>query len=109
MSASALTIEDGAARLSGDLTFSTVTELHRQMQSSNSNGLMPQSIDLAGVEKIDSAGLALLLEWQSAFRKQSESSELMEVNNPPVALLKIARLCDAGEFLSDNPENWEEQ
>jgi len=106
--ASALTIEDGAAKLAGDLTFTTVTGLYHRMQSVAAAAGMPCSINLADVGKIDSAGLALLLEWQSVFRNQNGSSALIAISNPPPALLKIARLCDAGEFLSENPDTREE-
>ena len=108
MVTSTLNIENGAARLAGDLTFLTVAGLYEQMHSKTSDNEMPRSIDLADVGKIDSAGLALLLEWQSEFKKQSDSAELIEVRNPPSALIKIARLCDAGEYLSDNQESTEE-
>ena len=97
-----LTFEKDAAKLVGELTFSTVTGLFNQMQSKASTGGMPRAIDLADVGKIDSAGLALLLEWQSAYRKQAGSSDLIEIINPPPALLKIAKLCDASEFLTDS-------
>ena len=70
---------------------------------------MPGSIDLKDVNKIDSAGLALLLEWQSVFRKQSGNTDLIRVKNAPAALLKIARLCDAEEFLSDDDKTGEKQ
>jgi anti-anti-sigma factor len=109
VNASVLTIDDGAAKLSGDLTFSTAASLYDQMESLTAGDSMPVSIDLRDVKKIDSAGLALLLEWQSAYRKQSGSDGLMEVRNPPTALLKIARLCDAGEFLSDKKRTREKQ
>lgn len=102
MKTSSLEIHNGAAQLAGDLTFATVTELYGRMQALSSDTGMPRSIDLAKVGRIDSAGLALLLEWQSAFRKQTRSAALIEIGNAPPALLKIARLCDASEFLGDN-------
>ena len=104
MSAADFGIEDGTARLCGDLTFSTVTRLHERMEKLSRKNGMPRRIDLADVGKIDSAGLALLLEWQSRFRKQpgkgDDESGQIEIANPPDALLKIARLCDAEQHLS---------
>lgn len=95
-----LKIEDGSAQLAGDLTFATVTALYERMQAESAGSGMPATIDLADAGRIDSAGLALLLEWQAMFRKQAASSGLIRINNPPAALLKIARLCDATEFVS---------
>ncbi|MDX1554874.1 MAG: STAS domain-containing protein, partial [Xanthomonadales bacterium] len=73
--------------------------LYGEILGSARNGTMPHSLDLAEVRQIDSAGLALLLEWQSIFRRESGSEKLMAINNPPEALLKIARLCDAEHYL----------
>lgn len=109
MDTSSLEITNGTAQLSGDLTFATVTNLYDRMRSLTSGDGMPRSIDLAKVGRIDSAGLALLLEWQSAYRKQAGSSDLIKIGNAPPALLKIARLCDASEFLSDDRDATEEQ
>lgn len=109
MRASSLDIQNGAAKLTGDLTFATVTALYERMQDLSTDNGMPRSIDMSGVDKIDSAGLALLLEWQSEFRKPGRSSGLMQIRNPPPALLKIARLCDAGEFLGDDKNPRKEQ
>ena len=101
MNEATLDIQDGKATLTGDLTFATVTGLYQRMRAAGADD-MPESIDLSGISKIDSAGLALLLEWQSAFKKLGNSASLMEVHNPPAALIKIARLCDAGEYLADD-------
>ena len=100
MVATVFNMENSTATLTGDLTFSTVTALAKRMQAVSKQGKMPRSIDLSGVSRIDSAGLALLLEWQSTFRKQSDTSSLMEIQKPPEALIKIARLCDAEAYLT---------
>ncbi|HKJ18490.1 MAG TPA: STAS domain-containing protein [Xanthomonadales bacterium] len=100
MSEATLQSDNGRAWLAGDLTFATVMTLANSMQTLSGNQGMPGQIDLDQVERIDSAGLTLLLEWQSLFRKQSGSDSLIEIINPPDALLKIARLCDAEEFLT---------
>jgi ABC-type transporter Mla MlaB component len=92
-----------AARITGDLTFATAKGLYTRMASLSQGNGMPRSVDLGGVGQIDSGGLALLLEWQSAFSKQDGSSALLEIRNPPEALVKIARLCDAEAYLSSSP------
>lgn len=97
-------IDNDQARLDGDLTFTTVTRLHHQMQDIAKKGPMPRSIDLSGVRQIDSAGLALLLEWHSAYRKRTDgdpgAETDLEIRNPPESLRKIARLCDAEQYFT---------
>ena len=63
METATLQIDNGIAQLSGDLTFATVTGLYDRMNHLSASNGMPGSIDLANTGRIDSAGLALLLEW----------------------------------------------
>ena len=53
---------DGHFVLSGDLTFTTAERLLRESEEPFEEHTRIE-IDLSGVEKADSAGLALLLEW----------------------------------------------
>jgi ABC-type transporter Mla MlaB component len=108
MAEATLQIEDGAAQLSGDLTFLTVKGLYDRMRDLAASNGMPCSVNLADVVRIDSAGLALLLEWQSQFRKDNGADTLMQIGSPPAALLKIARLCGAEEYLSQDITSREE-
>lgn len=68
-------IESGAdgLRVVGDLTFVTVTSLLNGSRTLFSSGSGPLAVDLSGVGRADSAGLALLIEWlrlaQSAGRE----------------------------------------
>ena len=98
--AARLEVEGDTARVTGDLTFATVTGLFERMEAIGKDGNMPRIIELAAVDQIDSSGLALLLEWQSRFTRGSESSTRLEIRHPPESLVKIARLCDAGEYLA---------
>ncbi len=98
MSAAQLTASNGSARLDGELTFATVSDLFSRMNGLASKGELPGSIDLGGVSAIDSSGLALLLEWQANYNRSSGG--WISYTNPPPALVKIARLCDAETFLS---------
>jgi len=50
-------------RVEGDLTFATVGALLAASQPLFSAGPGPLRIDLSGVGRADSAGLALLIEW----------------------------------------------
>lgn len=115
MSAAELHIEDGVASLGGAITFSTVPGLYQRMQAlEKGDAGMPTGVDLSKVSRIDSAGLALLLEWHALRRRRQggdEKAALLEIRNPPEALLKIARLCDAEAYFrpgasstSQNPE-----
>lgn len=91
------TAGDGGASLAGPLTFETVARLFRAMEKSAAGEPPPEQIDLAGVTTIDSAGLALLLEWQS--RARAAGRELT-VRNAPDGLLRLARLCEAMDLLN---------
>ena len=85
---------DGTARLAGDLTFATVNGLFREFERGLSGGAAIDRIDLADVKGVDSAGLALLLEWQA----RRDGRELAMLNAPN-ALLRLARLCEADDLL----------
>ena len=100
MTAAEMQVDGDTARLVGDLTFGTVTRLFDRMDALRKERNMPPVIDLSGVEQIDSSGLALLLEWQSQFTGRSENSPRLDIRHPPESLVKIARLCDAENYLS---------
>jgi len=105
MQGAELEVDGDTARLNGDLTFTTVTRLYERMAAVKKAGEMPRVIELADVNQIDSSGLALLLEWQAQFTKGSETSTRLEIRHPPEALVKIARLCDAEDYLSSDGSN----
>ena len=91
------TAGDGRASLTGPLTFETVTRLFRAMEKAAPDRPPLEQIDLAGVTGIDSAGLALLLEWQSRSRADGQRLSLC---NAPDGLLRLARLCEATDLLN---------
>ena len=88
---------DGRASLIGPLTDETVARLVRAWEQAPPGSAPITQIDLAGVSAIDSAGLALLLEWQSRARS---SDGQFELDNAPEGLLRLARLCDAVDLLN---------
>lgn len=102
MSDARLEVRDGVAHISGHLTFSTVTALFDDMARNSRSAGLPCLVDLGDVDRIDSAGLALLLEWQALYRDQAGGDALMDIRNPPDALIKISRLCDAQDYLKMN-------
>ena len=61
-SAELLKIEDGRFSVTGDLNFKTVSDLFMNSTEMFTDGSTVE-IDLARVGRVDSAGLALLIEW----------------------------------------------
>jgi phospholipid transport system transporter-binding protein len=87
---------DSRLRVSGDLSFKNVPALVSKSQDyfKNNNSL---NVDLAGVSRADSAGVALLVEWQRQAYKQKKSICFL---NTPSQMLAIARLSGVDELLS---------
>jgi phospholipid transport system transporter-binding protein len=56
-------------------------------------------VDLAGVTRADSAGLALLVEW---LRESEIAGNSIEFVNVPAQLLSIARVCGLDDILALN-------
>jgi phospholipid transport system transporter-binding protein len=88
---------DGTARLTGELTFETVARLHREMEQSLSKTGPIEQVDLSGVPLADSAGLALMLEWQARQRKRGRE---LSIVNAPDNLMHLAKLSEAVELLN---------
>ena len=86
----------GQARLCGPLTFETSTRLFHRMEKQLRSGKPVTQIDLSAVSSADSAGLALLLEWQA---NSKLSGRHLNMSDAPESLLQLAILCDAVEIL----------
>jgi len=86
---------DGHFALRGELSFQTAIRAldaskglfrpHRELE-----------IDLAGVGRVDSAGLALLLEWVSWARSQSRT---VRFRNIPQQILSMAQISEVESML----------
>lgn len=87
---------DGHLRLSGELTFESVPHLWREVERRQSDFGSTQVIDLSGITAADSAGLALLLEWQASRRRRGAD---LSIRQAPGGLLRLAGLCEAVELL----------
>jgi phospholipid transport system transporter-binding protein len=88
---------EDTACLSGALTLETVAGLYRDMEK-RLPGTGPISrVDLSGVSTADSAGLALLLEWQARHRGRGRA---LTITNAPGSLLRLAKLSEAVELLN---------
>jgi phospholipid transport system transporter-binding protein len=87
---------NGSWLLSGDLSFTTVPSLRGglDIKSSDRPGI---SIDLAGVTRSDSAGLALLIEW---LRESERLGKAITFLNMPAQMQSIARVCGLDGILS---------
>ena len=85
-----------SAELSGDLTFNTVRELAKEAEALLDTNNSIRQLDLSQVNKVDSSGLALLLEWQSGAKKRGT---LLQVLHAPDDLVSLAKLCEAQDLL----------
>jgi phospholipid transport system transporter-binding protein len=85
------------ARLSGPLTFQSVPALHREMEQRLAGVGPIAALDLSAITSVDSAGLALLLEWQS---RQRQRGRELTMSHAPGSLLRLAELCEAVELLN---------
>jgi phospholipid transport system transporter-binding protein len=93
-----LTLEqatDGSFRLLGELGFATVPEVLESGRRLFSGG-GTLTLDLSGVSRVDSAGLALLVEWVREGRRQGRTLAFTGV---PEQLLSIARISGLEEIL----------
>lgn len=87
---------DGHARVAGELTLDTVSKVFRQAELAVSQGRHIVDVDLAAVSRVDSSGLALLLEWQSLAHRDGR---IMRIRNAPPGLLSLTRLCEASDLM----------
>jgi len=87
---------DAIIEVLGDMTFGSVRMLYEQAESILGTGSKIRQIDLALVENVDSSGLALLLEWQAAARRNNAG---FSITHAPADLLSLAKLCEAQELL----------
>lgn len=81
-------LDAGRSALFGPLTFDTVPQLFQQGRQLFNDGAAVV-LDLAGVERSDSAGLALLVGWMRLARQQKGS---ITFGNVPAQLVGLARV-----------------
>ena len=90
--------DDGSWLLQGELGYLSVPSV-LQHAGVNMLGKEQIKVDLKGVTRADSAGLALLVEW---LRESESAGNSIEFVNVPAQLLSIARVCGLEEILSLN-------
>lgn len=87
--------EPGLFRLSGELTFDTVPELLKEGARLLASAAELR-IDLSGVRRADSAGLALLAEW---LREAGQRRLTLRYLNVPAQLHNLARVSGLDQVL----------
>jgi len=88
-------LEPGRVRVVGDLTFGTISAVLGQSDTLG-DGPGRLEIDLSGVHRADSAGLALLVHW---LREAHRSGRDIVFHNLPRQMLAIARVSDLEDIL----------
>ncbi len=86
----------GRFSLSGDLGFDHAARMLTEGDAAFGN-MSQAEVDLAKVARVDSAGLALLLEWSIAAR---ESGRKISYRNVPRAVAALAGISDVSELLA---------
>ncbi len=86
---------EGRFTLSGDLVFSSAAAVHAEGEAAFGS-LDRAEVDLAGVGRVDSAGLAVLLEWSIAARAARRA---LRYRNLPSGLVALAGISDVSEFV----------
>lgn len=93
------TTADGL-RVEGDLTFATVAALLTASRPLFSGGSGDLRVDLSGVSRADSAGLALLIEWLRLARGAGRTLRFQAV---PAQMQAIAAASGLSDFLPLDP------
>ncbi|MET0067532.1 MAG: STAS domain-containing protein [Candidatus Thiodiazotropha sp.] len=87
-------------QVQGAMTFATARGLLQQSRSLFGQQA-EMDIDLSGVKRADSAGLALLLEWKAEALQRNAS---LRLRGMPESLLSVAKLCQIESLLrEENP------
>ena len=84
------TDDPDAWTVEGELTFASVPEVQEDTPLRFSSP--PRTLDLAGVERMDSAGIALIIEWARRARAAGADMRLVNVPAGMVSLAKTTGL-----------------
>jgi phospholipid transport system transporter-binding protein len=87
---------DGRFELSGEVGFDDAVRLLAEGDAAFGN-LQEVEVDLSGISRADSAGLALLLEWSISAAAAGRS---LRYRNVPSAISSLAGISDVAELLS---------
>jgi len=89
-------VGDGRWQIEGELGFKSVPGVLEKAGSLLTGGEKIE-MDLKGVTRVDSAGLALLVEW---LREAERAGKSISFVNVPVQLMSIARISGLDAILS---------
>ncbi len=90
---------DGRFELSGDVGFADAARLLAEGDAAFAAQPMVE-VDLARVANVDSAGLALLLEWSLSAR---DAGRAIAYRNLPSAIVSLAGISDVAELIAPPP------
>ncbi|MCC7258820.1 MAG: STAS domain-containing protein [Gammaproteobacteria bacterium] len=86
----------GGFAVAGHLGFDTVHGIWETSRAAVAGAANPQ-VDLGGVTDVDSAGLALVIEWAGVAQA---AGRRLEILNPPRKLLDLARISEVEALLA---------
>lgn len=87
----------GLHAVAGELTYATAAKVRTAGRAVIAPGATV-TFDLAGVTRVDSAALALVVDW---LRAGAEAGVQVRLRSVPAALRDLARVCDADELLPE--------
>jgi phospholipid transport system transporter-binding protein len=96
LSASLQRVDDTRWRLTGELDFNTVTDLHPRIEQAIGSTGVRMELDLGGITGANSAALALLLQCRESADRQGIE---LSITRPPDALVELARLSNLKPLL----------
>ncbi len=88
---------DGRFRLSGAATMNSVAALRSEGLQAFAASSGDITLDLAALTRVDSAGLALLIDWLAWARSTSRALRIVSL---PESMRALARLSDVEAFLA---------
>jgi len=86
---------EGRFTVTGDMSFETADRILKASESQFASHASLQ-VDLSGVGKADSAGLALLIEWKA---QASKRDAVISYNDIPESMVAIARTSEVSDLL----------
>lgn len=96
MSSADIRLEEGKMQVNGELTFATVTALLGQSRALFQGAGEHIEVELSGVQRADSAGLAMLIEWMRLAASQGSSITFFHL---PEQMKAIAEASDLDSIL----------
>ncbi|MEE9309449.1 MAG: STAS domain-containing protein [Cocleimonas sp.] len=93
-----LEVTDAGLKLDGNLLFSTVSPVLNEGESLLKNTFLDDdktdsiNIDLSGVDKIDSAGISLLLAWKRLCERANKQFQIVSANRQAISLITTNKL-----------------